>query len=218
MKVLQLSLADLIKKSAKSICYMRKPEKDFTQQKANSKLPEIEEQKIYYNMRGTYIANAIIRLNGNVEEIQLNINYTFDSIEINELAAVFVEKKNINNTIELWYKNICLMQTAAYQAFAKSNINKQLQTASFAIANGATPLKMDLKNKFLRSELKMGEQEIYSIYVPEPKEIVNYFIEKAIHSLNYESAILWDAKHKYKDFDFLHTNINYRNINDGQPA
>lgn len=209
MKIIQISLADLVKKSAKQICYIRQNTKQYNPNE-NHKHIINESLSKYYNMRGTYEAVVKVVTNGKVEDVQFNINYVFDTIEINDLSALFIEQKNIKGSIEPWYKQSCLVQCAAYLAFAKGNKNNMLQTASFAIDSGEPSLKLNLRNRFLRSELRLDKRTEYFIYVNECEKIIQYYVEKALHTFNYDDATRWDDKHKHKDFDFLHTSINYR--------
>lgn len=210
MKIIQISLADLIKKSAKHICYLRQNQKQYNTNDTH-KYTINEALKKYYNMRGTYEALVKVVQGNSIEEVQFNINYVFDTIEVNDLSVLFIEQKNITGAIEPWYKQSCLVQTAAYLAFAKGNKNNMLQTASYAMDSGEPALKLNLGNKFLRSELKLGKKEQYLIYMSDPDKIIQYYIEKALHTFNFKDAEKWDEKHKHKDFDFLHNSITYRN-------
>jgi hypothetical protein len=215
MKTLQLSLADLTKNSAKRLCDIIESQKHYTPNTTRNFTTNDALTK-YHNMRGTYSIKVNVALNNTIEEVQFDIHYVFDEIETNDLGTLLIEKKNVTYPVQTWYKQICIVQTAAYQAFAKGNSNKILQTASFAIDRDEPSLKLDLKNKFLRSELKFGKKEIYFIYVPEPETVIQYFIEKAIHALNFKTARIWDEKHNYKDLDFLHSSINCRGVYEKQ--
>lgn len=218
MKIIQISLADLIKKSAKQICYIRQNTKQQYNPNENHKHIMNESLSKYYNMRGTYEAVVQLVVNGKVEVVQFNINYVFDSVEVNDLSALFIQQKNIKGSIEPWYKQSCLVQTAAYLAFAKGNKNHMLQTASFAIDRGEHSLKLNLHNRFLRSELRLDKRTEYFIYVNECNKIIEYYLEKALNTFDYGDAIKWDDKHKHKDFDFLHNSIIYRDKYEKQSA
>jgi hypothetical protein len=209
MKIIQISLADLIKKSAKHICYLRQNQKQYNTNDTH-KYTINESLKKYYNMRGTYEALVKVVQGNSIEEVQFNINYVFDTIEVNDLSVLFIEQKNITGAIEPWYKQSCLVQAATYLAFAKGNKNNMLQTAKYAMDSGEPALKLTLGNKFLRSELRLGKREQYFIYMSDPDKIIQYYIEKALHTFNYNDATKWDDKHKHKDFDFLHNSITYR--------
>lgn len=217
MNIIQISLADLIKKSAKQICYIRQHQKQYPSND-NHKYIMNDELKKYYNMRGTYEAVVKVVTNGTIEDMQFNINYVFDTIEVNDLSSLFIEQKNITGSIEPWYKQSCLVQTATYLAFAKANKNRILQTAAYAIDSGEPCLKLDIGNKFLRSELRLDKRTAYFVYVGDPEKIIQYYIEKAMHTFNYNDAEKWDAKHKHKDFDFLHSSITYRDKYERQRA
>jgi hypothetical protein len=207
-EVMHMSLSDLVKKSAMQICYLRKNQE---------KQPEPTEQQIagaeaglakamskLVEMRGTY------SVPNNFGQTIL-IHYAFDEIVPNDKACLFLERKNIpsGQTIELWYRNAAILQTAVYQAFAKQNTNRELETAQFFINQGNPKLEFDLGNLYLRSELHLGDI-IYSVIAVDPRELVDFYIKKAIATLNYESAKQWDWKYKHKEFDYNHTNITYR--------
>jgi hypothetical protein len=203
-----MSLSDLVKKTAMQICYLRKNE---------DRVPEPTEEQIagaeaslakalskLVEMRGTY------SIPNNFGQTLL-IHYAFDEIVPNEKSCLFLERKNIppGQTVELWYRNAAILQTAVYQAFAKHNENKELETAQYFINQGNPKLEFNLGNLYLRSELHLGDI-IYSVTATDPKALVDYYVKKAIATLNYDAAKTWDYRHRYKDFDFNHCSLTYR--------
>ena len=155
-------------------------------------------------MRGTY------SIPNNFGQTLL-IHYAFDEIMPNERSCLFIERKNIpsGQTIELWYKQAALLQTAVYQAFAKENSNTELETAQFFINQGNPKLEFNLGSLYLRSELHLGDI-VYGVTAIDPAALVKYYVDKAIATLNYEAAKTWDFRHKYRDFEFNHNAFTYR--------
>jgi len=209
MKLINFSLSELITKSAKQLCYLRK-DKTYDEPMVSHKFIQNDNFHKYFNMRGTYeyLHN----------DIQININYVLETLEVNNESALIIERKNVVDKVELWYKQYAVIQTAAYQAFVKLNKNKVLQTASFCIDRGEPAMKFDVKNRFIRSELHLGKRELYNVYVPEPEKLIQYYIAKAVASLSYTTAQEWDDRHKHKDFEFLHGAINYRSKYENKTA
>ncbi len=206
--VIHMSLSDLLKKSAMQICYLRKnkekvPETTEAQQRGNDAALEKAGDNKYVEMRGTY------RLDRSPEQ-DILIHYSFDEIFPNDVACLFIEHKNITDgsTVEHWYKNSSLLQTATYQAFAENNDNKLLQTANFYVQQDNPKLEFELGNRYLRSELHLGDQ-VYTVLPIESKTIVAFFLSKAIATLDYTTAKDWDNQYKHKEYDTLHTNVKY---------
>lgn len=213
-EVIHMSLSDLVKKSAMQICYLRK-NKEMTPDPTPEQIAGAEEQKRkvqskLVEMRGTYaFANNFGQ--------KILIHYAFDEIIPNDTSCLFVEHKNIppGSTIELWYRNGAILQTAVYQAFAKCNEDKHLETAQFFINQGYSKLEFELENRYLRSELHLGDV-VYSVTAVNFEELVNFYVRKAINTLNYDDAKQWDWKYKRKEFDYNHTNITYRNLQESE--
>ena len=209
-EIIHMSLSDLLKKSAMQICYLRKnkdkePEPTKKQLEGNEAHIAKAESKLI-EMRGTYIYDEL-------KDVQLHIHYSFDEIVPNDVACLFIEHKNITDgsTIELWYRNSCLLQTATYQAFAEKNPNTVLTTATFHVNQGNEKLYYDIKGLYPRSELHLNDI-IYNVITLDAQQIVNYMLSKATATLEYETAKEWDKKNKFKDFDNLHQAIKYNNI------
>lgn len=207
-EVIHMSLSDLVKKSAMQICYLRKNQdrvpEPTPEQIAGSEASLAKALSKLVEMRGTY---AIPNNFGQT----ILIHYAFDEIVPNERACLFLERKNIpqGQTVELWYRNAAILQTAVYQAFAKQNEDKHLETAQYFINQGNPKLEFELGNLYLRSELHLGDI-IYGVTATDPKALVDYYIQKAMATMNYDAAKQWDWRHKYKDFDFNHNSLTYR--------
>lgn len=199
-----ISLSDLIKKSARQLCYLRKNKviQPATEAQIEGNKIAIERtQSLYAEMRGTFSTDNI------------TIYYAIDEVQVNDKAACLIEHKHIRNMdeVELWYRNASLLQTAVYQAFSKVNKNTLLETATFFVKEGNPKLEIDLKNRYIRSELHFGT-EIYSVLVNNPQDIVNFYIQKSNMINDYDLASDWDKKYKHREFDYLHNHITYRLI------
>ncbi len=213
-EVIHMSLADLVKKTAMQICYLRK-NKEMTpdptpEQIAGHEAQLSKAQSKLVEMRGTYAF-----ANNFGQEIQ--IHYAFDEILPNDKSCLFLEYKNIppGSTIELWYRNSAISQVAAYQAFAKANTDKHLETALFFINQGNPKLEFELGNRYLQSQLHLGDM-IYSVVAVEFQELVNFYVRKALATLNYDQAKEWDYKYRRREFDYTHSYIAYRNLQDSE--
>lgn len=212
--VLHMSLSDLLKKSAMQICYLRKnqektPPVTKEQIEGNIAAHEKTLDKRYVEMRGTYELH--------ITDKKILIHYAFDEIQPTDVACLLIEHKNIKSgsTVELWYRNSSILQTAAYQAFAKVNPDKKLETATFHVKDGNPKVEFELGNQYIRSELHFGPL-VYTVIATEPDELVNFFCQKAIASLDYDSARMWDKRYKFKEFDNLHTHLTYRILKDNE--
>lgn len=205
METINVPLSDLIKYSAKQLCYLRK-----NKSLQLNKHHYIIQNKLttYYNMRGVYKTT--------VDDLELNIMYVLKELQVNDLGACIMEFKNTPGIIPLWYRQYAILQSATYQAFVKLNDNTVLQTASYAINDGATPMEFDIENRYIRSELHIGT-ELFNIYVSNSKKLVQYYIDKAIASMTYNTANKWDKIHKHKGYDSLNNVISYRS-NDSKSA
>ena len=203
--ILHMSLSDLLKQSAMQMCYLRKKneKKPVTKgQIEGNKVAHAKSESKYMEMRGTYkMFNNLL------------IHYAFDEIQIEEKSTLLIEHKNIreDRPIELWYLQSSILQTAVYQAFVRENPSKDLYTATFYVKEGNPKLHLKLNNNYLRSELRMGDDH-YSVVANDAKALVEFYCNKALATLNYESAKSWDAQYKHKEFHHLFSNFVYRQI------
>ena len=190
-----LSLAKLLKQSAMQLCYERKNKivKPATeaQIKGNEMAHKKSESK-FIEMRGTYSFKDML------------IHYAFDEVQIEDETAKLIEHKNITSgtAIEEWYFNSAILQTATYQAFANTNPNKMLQTATFFIEQGMPMMELDLTNLYLTSELRMDNMQ-YEVLLKESKKIVDFYCYKAQCSFDYNLARVFDDKYKFKEYNYL---------------
>jgi hypothetical protein len=204
-EIIHMSLSGLLKSSAKQLCYLRKnrKEKPVTNEQLEGNEAALKKSEGLVEMRGTYEFEYLDK--------KILIHYAFDELKPNDKSCLFIEHKNIKSgsTVELWYRNACILQTAAYQAFAKLNPNKHLETATFHVKDGYEKQEFELGNRYLRSELHFGNY-IYSVLASTPEELVDFYKRKAIASLEYDPSKEWDGKYKFKEYDFMHANLAYR--------
>ena len=204
-EIIHMSLSGLLKSSARQLCYLRKnkKEKPVTDEQIEGNEAALKKSVGLVEMRGTYEFEYLDK--------KILIHYAFDEIQPNDMSCLFIEHKNIKSgsEVELWYRNSAILQTAAYQAFAKLNTNKHLETATFHIKDGYEKQEFDLGNRYLRSELHFGNY-VYSVIATTPKDLVEFYKKKAITSLEYDPAKAWDDKYKFQEYDFMHSNLAYR--------
>lgn len=197
-----MSLSKIMKQSAMQSCYLRKKnqEKTVTQQMIEgNKVAHEKAQSQYLEMRGQYKYQNLI------------INYSFDEIKVNEKALTLIEHKNIasGKAVEMWYFESCVLQTAVWKAFMQENPDKHLQTATFFRREGNPLMELDITNKFLNSELHMGEK-VYHVQVLDPKRLVEFYCMKAMSTFDYESAKKFDRQFKFQEYNYLQDCLSFR--------
>jgi len=203
---INISLSNLIKQSAKQLCYLRLKHSTHTHIHNQLNLTKVLNDKNisrYDEMRGTCQFGI------------LRINYTFSEMKVNDVSAELIEYKQTSKDIhkEMWYFESCILHSATYQAFAKINPHKILRTASFSLQKGNPLQAIDLTGLYLRSILHMDGKK-YKIIVSDAKKIVKFFIEKAIASLDYDTAKKFDKEFKHKEFATLSPHMIYRSLSD----
>lgn len=204
-EIIHMSLSGLLKSSARQLCYLRKnkKEKPVTDEQIEGNEAALKKSVGLVEMRGTYIMET--------KTLKILIHYAFDEIQPNDESCLFIEHKNIKSgsEVQLWYRNSAILQTAVYQAFAKLNPSKHLESATFHIKDGYEKKEFELNNRYLRSELHFGNY-IYGVTANTPEKLVEFYSQKAVASLEYESAKLWDDRYKFKEYDHMHNNLTYR--------
>ncbi len=135
------SAADLIKRSARQILYLRQhPEK---KQVTLQQLQGVEDQKRhttspFVEMRGTFTRGSIA------------IYFSVDEVQIKRNSAVLIEHKSGNLTERYFQKSV--IQTGAYEALLRSS-DFQLETATFYQKMGNIRHELDLEGKKITSRL-----------------------------------------------------------------
>lgn len=183
------SASSLVKLSAKAVCYYHTHDRQQKNTGVSQKVGNEFGAKLVKGMpemRGSYKFNNHI------------IYYCFDDIRVSNIIRLYEFKSVQRGEVADWYLNNSILQTAYYHALAVVNPNKDYITAKFY--PGRTQ-KLTI-NKKLRSILIIGDKK-YKVVVKNAQEIVKFFERKAVASLNYNSAEVWDAKYKHKEFDAL---------------
>ena len=213
--LVHLSMSDLLKKSAKQLCFLRKNEDQkkppSTQMIEGDETAHAKATSKYIEMRGTYKPDITI-----TKDIgQFLMHYAFDEIHVNDKSALFIEHKNVKDpdTVETWYLHSSLLQTAVYQALVKKNPNRNLYTATFHVKDGSEKQHLELKNLYENSQLHIGDDK-YTVLVTNPQKLIDFYIKKAIASFNYQSAEAFDDKYKFHEYAALKDCFTFRPIND----
>ena len=194
MDELFFSASDLIKCSAKKICYMRGRPRPITTKRQNDGNKWAESMIMGFpEMRGIYRAKYG------------TIFYSFDEIRPYKDCLKLIEYKSVEdiNKIEDWYLSNSILQMAFYTSLLMLNNDKILSTASFYLKNGNPFNKIDARyTKRVLSFLNMGGVK-FQVNVIEPYRIVGLFLMKASMSVNYTKATAYDAEYKFKEYDRL---------------
>lgn len=205
MEELKLSLSDLLKKSSKQICYIRNKRKNIVPSKAKiagSKEQEKKSISEYKEMRGTFSRDNLL------------IFYSFDEMQISKDTLTLIEHKTIQDesTVEEWYFNSSVLQTAVYYAFLTENSAKEYYTAKFFRKQGHNTNYLDI-SKFskINNILFFGKKK-YQVTTTNTKELVNIYLKKARSTEEYFSATEWDDKWKFKEWAKLKKYITIKEI------
>ncbi len=203
---INISCSDLIKKSAKAICYFRKKRKQFLVTENMIKGNESAERKIISElkeMRGTFVFDNVL------------LHYTFDEIQKTKNKITLVEHKNIeeDSVVEDWYLNYSLLQVAFYHSLLILNPSKEYFTALFFRKQGFNTNYLKLETEKIQSILFIGTEK-YLIKPISPEIIVDFYFNKAIASMEYESAIEWDLNWKFKEYDNLKKTFSVKKLKD----
>jgi hypothetical protein len=210
METQHFGLADLIKKSAMQICYLRNnPDKAVVTpaQVAGNELALAKATSQFLEMRGTY------KLPVNNQEVL--IHYAFDEVIpdfkddnkglVMTGSFLFIEHKNITSDkpVTDWYVNNSMLQLAVYAAFNQLNPSRYLNTATFFMELGnpkQTLFAPDPLHSFYQLQFNDTKIDIEPIDVEKMRDFYGF---KALATSSYERAKEWDAKFKFKEFDYL---------------
>jgi hypothetical protein len=210
---IHLSMSDLLKKSAKQLCYLRLnplKEREPSQQMLDGNLSaEQKSTSKFIEMRGTYRPDK--KLTHPLG--QFLMHYAFDEILVTDSSVMLIEHKNVKDpsTVETWYLHSSILQTAVYQALVKRNPDTNLHTETFYVKEGHEKLHLNVKNLYVNSELHIGTDK-YTIIVTEPGKLIEFYIQKTIASFDYRTADIFDANYKHKEYDVLKKHFTFRPI------
>jgi hypothetical protein len=219
MATIHFSLADLVKQSAFQMCHLRKrPElKEVTpEQLHGNELALQKSTSDYMEMRGSY--KTVVGHN------ELIIHYAFDEVipdftdhkrgQVMKGSQLYIEHKNIFKSDELQPYTVhqYIAQMAAYAAFNQCNPNRSLQTADFFVKEGNPLLKLKAKDA-MHCYYQLCINDICIDVSPKnPQKIVDFFVIKAITSLDYETAKEYDLQFKGHTWEMLEPLIHYSDI------
>lgn len=131
--------------------------------------------------------------------------FNYDDISIyfsNDIVCYdkIIEIKQVNGQYEDWFLKNSMLQCALYCSFIRLGSN-YLTTSNFFLKEG-NDKKSIIVNPNIDYFLQFGNK-LYKINVYNPTMIVNFFLNKAIASLDYESAKQFDNLYKHNEFELL---------------
>ncbi len=144
-------------------------------------------------MKGTLFDNGIY------------INFSNDIVCKDKI----VEVKSANGEVENWYLENSLLQCVVYYSLLKMTGGK-LKTAKFFSDQG-NPIVETTVDCNIKYFLKIGN-DVYLIEVNDAKSVVDFILEKARASMDWETAKAFDAAYKRKEFETLRPFFNYVKI------
>ena len=196
---MNFSAADLVKKSATQIKYIR------------DKMISIHTWKMDH---GIEYEKKVAKENlGSCEE--LRTAYSNDDIVIFACHDIVcddkvVEVKTTEFGEEQWYFESSLLQTAFYKSLLMTS-EGDLYTPKFRIKEGYNKEYKKI-NPDTPYHLRFGEKE-YDVVVNNPKAIIEYFLDKAkITMLEYDDCRSYDERHKFKHFEEQKNYFTYNEI------
>jgi hypothetical protein len=206
LNITSFSTSDLIKKSAKCICYFRNKNKQYV----------VTDNQIKGNEYAISKTSGFIEMRGTFKKDNLILYYVFDEIRLKENIISFIEHKWVKDysLIEDWFLNMSILQMALYCSLHQINNNKEYNTASFFVKQDNNINKILINDNSKKEEyiLYFGEK-IINIDILNPNKIVDLYIEKAKASLDYETAIEFDFKYKFKEWENLNKYLTYTILN-----
>lgn len=195
---INFSCSDLVKRSAKQICYLRnnapaRPEASPRMLEGNKAAQE-QGSPEYKEMRGTYAYKNLL------------LHYCLDEIVPATNLFTLIEYKHISGSIvKDWYLESSILQTALYHSLAIENSKKDYYTATFYRKEGNLIAHL-LLDKPLKSLLHMGKNR-YWVEPTDTARIVKLFARKAEATLDYSEAQKWDNEFKFREYQKLHKYI-----------
>lgn len=200
---------DIISFSAKDLCsrscmqikmFAEHPEKRPTP------TPQVYEGESYQHQVAKTMADVIgEEMKGTLMKENICINFSNDIVCKDKI----VEVKSVNGEAENWYLESSLLQCAVYNSLLKMTDGK-LKTAKFFSDKG-NPIVETVVDDGIKYFLKFGN-DIYLINVKDAGSIVRFILEKAKASMSWDSAKLFDAAYKRKEFETLKPFFDYVKI------
>lgn len=199
---IQFSASDLIKCSAFQLAYVRKKNIPTHASNYNKEKGLAFEDKVVHSIKGS--------CSEMLSTLKLNDIIIFASHDI-VTNDCLIEVKSYNPSLSSgdWYFKSCLLQTAFYKSILMLS-DGHLVTPQFKINEGYQYQEKNI-NPNMPYHLRFGSQE-FVVNVHNPREIVSFFYNKAIASLNYDTAKSFDASYKHKEYDALKHLIAFESL------
>ena len=197
------SAADLVKKSASQIKYLR------------DKMISIHTWRMDHGIQ--FQKQIAEQKEESAEEFRTSLEDPNPESDIVVFAThdvvcpdKIIEVKTTEFGAEQWYLESSLLQTAFYKSLIMTS-NGDMFTPKFRIKEGYKKeyRKVDTSIPY---HLQFGDDE-YDVEVKDPYEIISYFLYKAKISLgSYDECRAYDAVHKFKHFEDLKHCFDYKKI------
>lgn len=151
--------------------------------------------------------SAFKEMRGIYTEYGITVFFCIDEIQ----GTTLIEHKYIVGELPDWFLYQSIIQTALYSALTHS-VSK-LETASFFVNLGNPKNYLDTRKVPYSSILKFTGNclKTYKVECLDNAKLIKYFIDKAfiIASKDFTKTRAYDAKHKFKDWEFLKSIISY---------
>lgn len=198
---MNFSAAQLVKNSAKSICYLRNHPKE-----RNRSTPGA--------LKGNELASKKIKgfqeMGCKYEWKDHVVHLSYDEVRLSSKFIDLIEHKSIQyGPAPDWYFKQSLIQVAFYHALGISYPRRDLETSKFFRKFGWKTIKYEPTRK-TRSYLFFGDTK-YRVKIKKGsrQKILNFFLTKAEASLGYDTAKNFDLKYKHKEWEVLGKFIKY---------
>lgn len=182
-----LSAADLIKRSAKQILFLRQhPDKNVVTQR---QLDGVEEQKFH-------VKSPFVEMRGMFNQGDITIFFSVDEAIPTSETVTFVEHKMAQGDSAQWFLDRAIEQTAAYHSLG--SVVPVLETATFYHQMGHERMRIEMGGRNIRSKLRFGETW-YDVCVTDPQRIRELMIAKARSTTNWTAAKLFGENIFHKE-------------------
>jgi hypothetical protein len=148
------------------------------------------------------IPGALSEMCGTYTDHNIRIFFTNDCVEEDKIT----EYKMVNGEAADYYFNNSILQAALYKSMIMLG-STAFKTAEFRIKQGYEDVSITVDKK-IPYILNFGGK-LFEISVTKPQSIVNFFVEKARHAIDWDDAAKWDAKYKYKEYATLKDFITF---------
>lgn len=203
---MNFSAKQLLTSSCMQLKYLR----DNPQKKAEVSVGKLEGVKEQHKMLSKFNAFGE-ELGGVYKKDDITIFFSNDIVSLDKI----IEVKTINGKTEDWYFNNSVLQCALYSSFIRLG-STMLTTSKFFLAEG-NPKRSIVVKRDIDYLLLFGDK-LYKVVVTNPKQIVDFFINKAKATFEYETAKVFDKQYKFKEFETLKKYFKIENCNEEEKA